>query len=131
MRLAVAMNSREPRPNDSLCVVWTNDSVPADNFDPADGALKAQESRVPNGAAFRIIQHAPGRNGRLHRTQTVDYGIVLSGSIVMVLDDGVEVTLNAGDAIVQRGTNHNWINRGQEPCTIAFVLVDAKPIEAR
>jgi quercetin dioxygenase-like cupin family protein len=60
----------------------------------------------------------------------MDYAVLLSGSIVLELDGGAEVILQAGDALVQRGTAHNWINRGTEPCTIAFVLIDALPIPA-
>ena len=67
--------------------------------------------------------------GRNHRTDSLDYAVVLSGEIDMDLD-GEEVHLKAGDVIVQRGTIHNWINRGKEPCVIAFVLIDAKPVTA-
>jgi mannose-6-phosphate isomerase-like protein (cupin superfamily) len=56
-------------------------------------------------------------------TDSIDYAIVLSGEIAMVLDDGVEVHLNAGDVIIQRATIHDWINRGTEPCVIAFILI--------
>jgi quercetin dioxygenase-like cupin family protein len=54
----------------------------------------------------------------------------MSGAIEMELDDGVVVKLKAGDVLVQRGTIHNWVNRGTEPCMIAFVLVSAKPVTA-
>jgi quercetin dioxygenase-like cupin family protein len=64
----------------------------------------------------------------MHRTRTLDYGVVISGSLVLELDDGIEVTLNAGDVLVQRGTIHNWINRSDAPCTVAFILIDALPI---
>ncbi len=63
----------------------------------------------------------------MHKTCTVDYCIVLSGEIWAVLDEG-EVLLRAGDCLVQRGTHHAWSNRTDEPCTIAFVLVAAKPL---
>ena len=62
----------------------------------------------------------------MHKTNTVDYAIVLSGDIHAVLDEG-EVLLHAGDCLIQRGTNHAWSNRTQAPCVIAFVLVAAKP----
>ena len=64
----------------------------------------------------------------MHRTNSLDYAVILSGSIVMELDDGAEVSLRSGDVLVQRGTVHNWINRGTEPCAIAFVLIDALPV---
>src|SRR5690242_3353132 len=82
-----------------------------------------------NGTVFRIIEFAPGNAERNHRTDSLDYAVVLSGEIDMDLD-GAEIHLKAGDAIVQRGTIHNWINRGTEPCVIAFVLIAAHPAVA-
>lgn len=61
----------------------------------------------------------------LHVTDTVDYGIVLSGEVWMTLEDDVEVRLQAGDCVVQNGTNHAWCNKADEPCTIAFILIGA------
>jgi mannose-6-phosphate isomerase-like protein (cupin superfamily) len=66
-----------------------------------------------------------GRHPLMHRTETVDYAIVLSGEITMVMDDG-HVDLSAGDVVIQRGTNHAWSNRSQEPCIIAFILMDGR-----
>jgi uncharacterized cupin superfamily protein len=60
----------------------------------------------------------------MHRTRSVDYAVVISGGIDMLLDDS-EVHLRAGDVVVQRGTGHAWVNRGKESCRIAFVLIDA------
>ena len=60
----------------------------------------------------------------LHRTDTVDYAVVLQGSITMLLDDE-DVELSAGDVVIQNGTNHAWANRGHAPCLMAFVLIDA------
>ncbi len=77
---------------------------------------------------FRFVEYQPGVAPRLHRTSTVDYAVVLSGEIDMELDDGVTVHLRQGDALVQRGTIHNWVNRGTQPCVIAFVLVAARPV---
>jgi quercetin dioxygenase-like cupin family protein len=116
-----------PRPGQEACVIWA-DRIPADNLDPADGARRTGTTMLANGAIFRVVRYAAGTSGRMHRTRTLDYGVLLSGSIVLLLDDDVEVKLQAGDVLVQRGTIHNWINRGSEPCTIAFVLVDAAPI---
>jgi quercetin dioxygenase-like cupin family protein len=116
------------RPGQEACVVWATDHVPVDNLDPEDGARRTDSTRIPNGAVFRIVQYAAGTVGRMHRTTTLDYAIVLGGSIVLVMDDNLEVILDTGDVLVQRGTIHNWINRGTEPCTIAFVLIDAEPI---
>lgn len=69
-----------------------------------------------------------GRGGRhplMHRTETIDYAIVLSGEITMLLDDD-EVHLKAGDVLVQCGTNHAWSNRSNDMCEVAFILVDGK-----
>lgn len=116
------------RPGQEGCVVWAVDKVPADNFDPDDGTQKLTGTTLPNGVVFRVLRYEPGTTGRMHRTESTDYAVILSGSIVLALDDGVEVVLNAGDVLVQRGTIHSWINRGTEPCTMAFVLIDAAPI---
>lgn len=61
----------------------------------------------------------------MHRTETLDYGIVLSGEIHAILD-GAETILKAGDVIVQCGTNHAWSNRSDKPCRMAFVMIDGK-----
>ena len=67
----------------------------------------------------------PPSHPAMHRTRTIDYAIVLSGEIDMLMDDS-EVHLKAGDILVQQATNHAWVNRGTEPCRIAFVLIDSK-----
>jgi len=69
----------------------------------------------------------PGNTPVMHRTETLDYVLVLSGEIDMQLDDST-TRLKAGDIVIQRGTNHAWINRGTEVARIAFILVDAKPL---
>ena len=66
----------------------------------------------------------PPRHPHMHATESVDYAIVLEGEIDMLLDDS-EVHLKAGDFLIQQGTNHAWVNRGDRPCKIAFVLIDA------
>src|SRR5690606_39802083 len=68
----------------------------------------------------------------MHRTDTIDYALVLEGECVMLLDDGEEVALSAGDILIQRGTWHGWANRSDKPCTLAFILIGAtKPKELR
>ena len=81
--------------------------------------------KAPDGTVFRLVEYQPGVAPRNHRTETVDYAIVLSGEIEMELD-GTVVRLKRGDTLVQRNTIHNWVNRGSEPCVIAFVLVPLK-----
>ncbi|HZD20400.1 MAG TPA: cupin domain-containing protein [Burkholderiales bacterium] len=79
-----------------------------------------------DGAIFRVVEYQPGVAPRMHRTETIDYAVVISGEIDMQLDTGA-VHLRAGDVLVQQATLHDWVNRGTEPCRIAFVLVPAKP----
>ena len=76
----------------------------------------------PDGTVFRLVEYQPGVAPRNHRTETVDYAVVISGEIEMDLD-GTTVRLRQGDTLVQRNTIHNWTNRGAKPCVIAFVLV--------
>ena len=64
----------------------------------------------------------------MHRTETVDYAILLSGECDLEMDDGVTVHLRQGDVVVQRGTMHAWVNTGTQPCVFAFILIDAEPV---
>ena len=116
------------RPHHESCVVWSTGSFPADNSTSEDGGARQVATVDPGGSVFRIAVYYPGVTPRNHRTELVDYAIVLSGEIDMEMD-GSMVHLRAGDVLVQRGTIHNWINNGTEPCTIAFVLIAAKPVE--
>jgi len=84
---------------------------------------------IPNGTIFRILEFAAGLAPRNHRTDSIDYIVVLSGEIDMELDNTV-VHLKAGDVMVQRGTIHNWVNRGTEACLLAVILIAAKAVEA-
>src|SRR5262249_12836796 len=80
-----------------------------------------------NGTRLAVIDFAPGNAPFMHRTETVDYVIVISGEIDMDMDQST-VKLKAGDILVQRGTNHSWVNRSAQPARAAFVLIDAKPL---
>ena len=108
--------------------LWSTRGFPVDNSGAADGAKEITGTTRDGGTVFRIIEFAPGVTPRNHRTNSIDYAIVLSGEIDMELDDQL-VTLRAGDVLVQRGTIHNWVNRYKVPCVIAFVLIDARPVE--
>ncbi len=127
----IARNVISTRPGQSSTVIWSNDATPANNAEASDGGLRNVKECAGNGAIFRVVQYDPGVSPRNHRTETIDYASVLSGQIDMRLDDGQEVHLRAGDVLVQRGTIHDWINRGDVPCIIAFVLIAAKPVEAK
>ncbi len=126
----IAKNVISTRPGYSSTVIWSHAATPVDNREEGDGGLRDVRECGDDGAIFRVVRYEPGVAPRNHRTRTVDYAAVLSGEIDMRLDDGVEVKLRAGDVLVQRGTIHDWINRGSEPCVIAFVLIAGKPIEA-
>ena len=115
------------RPNHSSFVAWATDGHPIDNSDPEDGRFKSVVNGTPGSTILRVVEYRPGVVARRHRTNSLDYAIVMSGEIDMELDEG-EVHLKAGDILIQRGTIHNWINRGSEPCVIAFVLIAANPV---
>jgi len=117
------------RPGQKGTVIWQTSQFPSDNNLASDAAKIPVKTVNPNGTVFRFVEFQPGVARREHRTDSVDYAVVLSGEIVMELDDS-EVQVRAGDCIVQRGTIHNWVNKGPEPCVIAFVLVAAEPAVA-
>ena len=75
--------------------------------------------------SLKVMRMPPGAESGMHTSDTIDYGIVVSGEIWLELDDGAEVRLKQGDCVVQNGTRHNWRNRGTEDCVIAFVLIGA------
>ena len=137
----------------TLTEIWETRSSPADNAGSADAADHERRIEpVVSGTVFRVIEYPPDRvrlktldpdrffhamgaqaadaakrrHPGMHKTNTIDYCVVLSGEIWAVLDRG-EVLLRAGDCLVQRGTNHAWSNRTDEPCVIAFALIAAKP----
>jgi quercetin dioxygenase-like cupin family protein len=78
-----------------------------------------------DGSVFRFVRYEPGVAPRNHRTETIDYALVVSGELEMELD-GAVVKLRQGDVVVQQNTMHNWVNRGTEACVVAFVLVPLK-----
>lgn len=150
---ATCILERPNRPGVTLTNLWQNDVTPAvmeRHDDPVEGPLILHPPK--NGAVFRIVQFDPedpetlaGLDGRaafaemgaganvvvgarhpfMHRTDSLDYAVILTGEIYMMMDED-EILLKAGDTVVQQGTNHAWSNRGTEPCQIAFILIDAK-----
>ena len=117
------------RPGASSSVIWSTRGFPVDNDDDFDGALRDVKTSEGDGTVFRVVRYEPGVTPRNHRTDSIDYAVVISGEIDMDLD-GTVVHLRAGDVLVQRGTIHNWINKGTAPCVIAFALIDGKPVRA-
>jgi mannose-6-phosphate isomerase-like protein (cupin superfamily) len=96
-------------------------------FLPLDAATEAKmpPEMLQKGISNPPAKGMPVKHPLMHRTRSLDYAIVLSGEVDMMLDDG-DVHLKAGDVIVQQATNHAWVNRGKEPCRILFVLMDSK-----
>lgn len=125
----IAKNVISSRPGANAAVIWTTEGWPVNNDGHEDTSTRKVGTTLPGGTVFRVVQFNPGVAPRNHRTDSIDYAVVISGEIDMDLD-GTEVHLKAGDVLVQRGTIHNWINRGTEPCVIAFALIDAKPVSA-
>jgi mannose-6-phosphate isomerase-like protein (cupin superfamily) len=89
----------------------------------AHGAARMQDafSEIGDAAASTVKANSP--HPLMHRTESVDYGIVIEGELTLVLDDS-EVQLKPGSVVIQRGTNHAWANRSQAPCRMLFVLID-------
>jgi len=142
-----------PRPPNLVANIWVTDkSLP--DFSWTEDRGKTKTGLVPpkSGTIFRVVDFAPEsasghptemdymmrivgaeapakglppRHPMMHRTRSLDYAVVMSGEIDMLLDDG-EVHLKAGDVVVQQATNHAWVNRGKAPCRIAFILMDSQ-----
>jgi len=136
-------------------LLWVAEESPADNSGSGDTAERdIGVAPPPRGSIFRVVDFPPAadfgsvdnaamlkemgmtgdgaapRHATMHRTRSIDYAVVISGEIDMLLDDS-EVHLKAGDVLVQRGTNHAWVNRGRERCSVAFVLIDAEDLLLR
>ena len=134
-------------------LLWVTDSTPPDissDVDAADREIGVPPP--PGGSLFRVVEFPPAkdddtqassedilkemgitssadeegkpRHHHMHRTNSIDYAVIMSGEINLLLDDS-DVHLKAGDVIVQRATNHTWVNNGDVPCKIAFILMDA------
>jgi quercetin dioxygenase-like cupin family protein len=124
----VASHMTVGRVGATACNIWTTEGFPVDNNGHDDAGLRKVGTTLPGGTIFRMIEFAPGLAPRNHRTDSIDYGVILSGEIDMEVDDST-VHLRAGDVFVQRGTMHNWVNRGTAPCVLAVVLIDARSVE--
>tara|TARA_R100000049_G_scaffold4683_1_gene11028 strand:- start:1115 stop:1684 length:570 start_codon:yes stop_codon:yes gene_type:complete len=101
--------------------------IPPD--DPSFAEMTPEEARAhfaeigaADASSFEVKE---SRHAHMHRTETVDYGIVIEGELVLIMDEG-ETTVRAGDIVVQRGTNHGWANRTDRNCRIAFILIDGE-----
>lgn len=134
-------------------VLWVTDSYPPGGSQQDTAQRPIGIPPPPNGTVLRVVEFppvdeaklgkldpnfmmkiigdnapprgAPVSNPMMHRTRTIDYAIIMSGEIDMMLDDKT-VHLKAGDVVVQQATNHAWLNHGSEPCRVIFVLMDSK-----
>ncbi|MDR3511940.1 MAG: cupin domain-containing protein [Caulobacteraceae bacterium] len=140
-------------PGSRVTEIWVTEEIPVDNTGLVDrGARPIRHDPTPGGTIFRVVEIPPeskttidtaaafaelgsarvptaedsAKHASMHATDSVDYLVVISGEMHMIMEDG-EMLLRPGDCIVQRGTKHAWSNRGQVPCVMAAILVDAHP----
>lgn len=134
--------------------LWVTSEMPVDNMGTTDqGARPMRHDPTPGGTVFRLVEIPPeksvagidtaaafahmgshnkprpedtAKHASMHKTNSVDYLVVISGEMWMVMEEG-ETLIRQGDCIVQRGTNHAWVNKSDKPCVLAAVLVDARP----
>ena len=119
-----------PSGDAAMATIWTTATVPADLNDENDGRERDAGTTLKGGSVIRVVDMLPGASSPVHRTSSIDYGIVISGAIELELDNHVFKTLGAGDIIVQRGTIHKWRNPSNTSiCRIVFVLTEAIPFE--
>jgi quercetin dioxygenase-like cupin family protein len=106
--------------------VWVTDEtptpIPASEPEPTDRPVRTPPPA--GGVVVRFTEMAPGAESPMHRTESVDVGVVLEGETWLLLDDGSETHVRTGDAVVQRGTNHAWANRSDRTVRMVFVLID-------
>lgn len=132
--LAIIKSDRmfEPKPVAggiaAFAKLWTTDTSPADNSEEFDGAKRKTGLTCPGGTVLRVVDFGPGKASPMHKTKSIDYGIVLEGEIEMQLDGGEATRLKPGDVVVQRGTNHAWVNVGPGWARMAFVLIEAQAL---
>jgi quercetin dioxygenase-like cupin family protein len=112
-----------------VACLWSTEGWPADNNDDRDRSKLFRGTPSTSGSLFNVADFPPGCYFPPHRTLTLDYILVIAGSITLELDKPTTVTLNAGDLLVQRGTLHAWHNKSNDWARVAFVLAAAKPIE--
>ncbi|NIJ07322.1 quercetin dioxygenase-like cupin family protein [Sphingomonas vulcanisoli] len=117
-----------PAGTSHLTLVWTSLGTPIDNDDAIDGKDRPVDLTLPGGSVIRTVDMMPGTTAPMHRTNSLDYGIVISGEIELLLDDEASTLCRPGDIVIQRGTIHSWRNPSADTIArVAFVLLDAKP----
>ena len=110
----------------AFSLLWTTAAVPADNNDNTDGRDREAGLTLYRGSVIRVVDMLPGGASPMHRSNSIDYGIVISGQVELELDNGIKELLGPGAVIVQRGTIHLWRNpSATDTCRIVFVLIEA------
>ena len=119
-----------PSGDAEFTLVWTAPDLPVENNDETDGRNRDAGLTLNGGSVIRVVDMLPQSASPFHRTNSLDYGIVMQGQLELELDDGNTTLLNAGDIVVQRGTIHLWRNPSEnEVCRIVFVLTEATAVE--
>lgn len=117
-----------PAGTSSLTVLWTSIGLPVDNDDPTDGRDRQVGLTLPGGSVMRIVDLVPGTTSPMHRTSSLDYGVVLSGTAELLLDDDSVTRFETGEVVVQRGTIHAWRNPSTDTVArMLFILLAATP----
>jgi quercetin dioxygenase-like cupin family protein len=128
---APATNAKSPQPGLVSTMMWCTEGSPAampTGDHPEDMGARILGTAPPaKGTRFAVIDIPPGNEPHMHRTETIDYVIVMEGEIEMDMDLST-LKLKAGDILIQRGTNHAWANRSKSRARVAFVLLDAEPL---
>src|SRR3974390_1469141 len=124
----IASNVISNRLGASSCVVWSTKGFPVDNDGFSDPTKASFKATVEGGTVFRIVRYELGVTPRNHRTDSIDYAVVIYGEIEMELDDGLTVALKASYVLVNGGPITVGANRAREACVVAFVLVRPKPV---
>jgi quercetin dioxygenase-like cupin family protein len=128
---SAATNWKSGQPGQVSTMLWCTDSAPSKM--PIGETIEDMGARIigtappPKGTRFAIIDFPPNNKPTMHRTETIDYVIVIEGEIEQDMDNST-VKLKAGDVLIQRGTNHAWANRSDKRARVAFVLIDAEPL---
>ncbi len=119
-----------PTGDAAMATIWATATVPADCNDETDGREREAGTTLKGGSVIRVVDMLPNASSPMHRSSSIDYGIVISGKIELELDNRVFKTIEAGGIIIQRGTIHKWRNpSSEEVCRIVFILTEAKPFE--
>ena len=123
-----ATNHKFPDDKMSATLMWVTDVLPADYTADEDTGARITGTAPPaGGTRLAVLELQPGNTLHgLHHTDTIDYVICMSGEVEMEMDD-TTVKMKAGDVLIQRATNHGWVNRGSVPARLAVMLTDARP----